>query len=213
MLDPGDRVVGGRLETAAPTLVRLTAARAREGEPAALEAQVVTVREDGPAPTGTVAFRAGHRLLGTAPLDGTGRAVLDGLRLPAGVHPVVASYGGDGTHAPATSPPVPQAVTARVASVVVALAVPERAPGGIRLRAQVLDAATGAVVDDAGGVVTFALDGEPLGSAPLAAGDAVMVLPDLPVGRITARYRGDQEHPGVETVAHATASRDTPGRG
>lgn len=201
MLDPGDRVVGGRLEGSAPTLVRLRVASTPDGVPLALRAHVVTVDERGPAPTGTVAFRTSHRLLGTAPLDGTGTAVLDGVRLPAGVHPVVASYGGDAAHAPATSPPVPQAVVAPVAAVVVALAVPEKTSVGVLLRAQVLDAATGRVVDSVGGQVTFALDGTPLGSAPLEAGEATLLLADLPVGRITARFRGDLEHAPAEGAA------------
>ena len=201
MLDPGDRVVGGRLETAAPTLVRLRVTSAPDGAPVALRASVVTVHDRGPTPTGTVAFRTGHRLLGTAPLDANGTAVLDGVRLPAGVHPVVASYGGDAAHAPATSAPVPQAVVAPVAPVVVALAVPERTSEGVLLRAQILDAATGRTVEGAQGQVTFALDGVPLGSAPLAAGEAAMVLPELPVGRITARFRGDLEHAPAEGAA------------
>jgi hypothetical protein len=201
VLDPGDRVVGGRLEVAAPTLVRLSAtAHVHDGEPAVLEAHVVTVHEGGPAPTGAVAFRTGHRLLGTAPLDPDGIAVLPGVRLPAGVHPVVVSYGGDPHHAPATSAPVPQAVVARAAPVVVALAVPERAADGVVLRAQILDAATGRAVERVEGVVTFALDDEVVGEAALADGEAALVLPQLPVGRITARFRGDPEHAAAEGV-------------
>lgn len=202
MLDPGDHVVGGRLETAAPTLVRLSStARVRDGEPVALQAHVVTVHEGGPAPRGTVAFRTGHRLLGAASLDADGTAVLTGVRLPAGVHPVVASYGGDACHAPATSAPVPQAVVARAAPVVVALAVPERSADGVVLRAQLLDAATGRAVERVDGVVTFALDDEVVGAAELANGEAALVLPQLPVGRITARFSGDPEHAAAEGAA------------
>ena len=208
MLDPGDRVVGGRLDVAAPTLVRLsaTSAAVREGEPAALEAHVVTVHEGGPVPTGTVAFRVGNRLLGAAALDAGGCAVLAGVRLPAGVHPVVASYGGDARHAPATSAPVPQAIVARATPVVVALAVPERLADGVVLRAQVLDAATGRAAEGVAGSVTFALDGEAVGAAPLVDGRAALVLPELRVGRITARYRGDAEHGPAEGVADGLAS-------
>lgn len=201
MLDPGDDLEGGRLETAAPTLVRLSATtHVRDGEPVTLEAYVVTVHEGSPAPTGTVAFRTGHRLLGAAPLDADGTAVLTGVRLPAGVHPVVASYGGDARHAPATSAAVPQAVVALAAPVVVALAVPERGPDGVVLRAQILDAATGRAVERVEGVVTFALDDEVVGEAALADGEAALLLRQLPVGRITARFRGDPEHAAAEGV-------------
>lgn len=207
MLDPGDPVGGGRLEAAA-TLVRLiaTAGPVRDGEPVALEAHVVTVHHGGPAPTGTVAFRAGHRLLGTAPLRPGGAALLSGVRLPAGVHPLVASYGGDACHAPATSAPVPQAIIARAAPVVVALAVPERSGDGVVLRAQVLDAATGRPVEVLEGTVTFALDDQVVGTAQLEEGRATLSVPALPVGRITARYRGDAEHAPAEGTAEGLAS-------
>lgn len=200
MLDHGDRMTVGRLDTAAPTLVRLTPVRPRVGEdePVALCAEVVTVHRDGPVPAGTVAFRAGHRLLGTAPLDARGTAVLDGVLLPAGVHAVVASYGGDAFHAAASSAPVPQAVVAAALPVVVALGVPQRAREGVTLAAEILDAATGRVVEEAEGSVTFALDGALLGSAPLRGGEARLVLPDLPVGRISARFDGDAEHTAAE---------------
>jgi hypothetical protein len=207
VLDPGDRLVGGRLESAAPTLVRLnlSEAHAGDGDPVALEAHVVTVHQQGPAPTGTVAFRSGHRLLGTAPLDGDGVAVLHGVRLPAGVHPVVASYGGDAWHAPATSAPVPQVVVAPAMPGVVALAVPERTADGVVLAAQILDAATGRTVEDAEGVVSFALDDEVVGAADLVAGQATLVLAELPVGRISARFRGDLEHAAAEGSAEGLA--------
>jgi hypothetical protein len=208
VLDHGERVTTGRLEAAAPTLVRLTATRPRvaEGDHVAFRAEVVTVRREGPAPSGTVAFRAGHRLLGTAPLDGKGSAVLDGIRLPAGVHAVVASYGGDAAHAAASSSPVPQAVVAPAAPVVVALAVPERRPAGVALQADILDAATGRIVEEAEGLVTFALDGQLVGSAPLVGGVAVLVLPELPVGRISAQFRGDAEHAAAEGTRPAAGA-------
>lgn len=207
MLDHGDHrddaahVGAGRLFAVAPTLVQVTVAGPGlpEGAPAAFTARVVTVHRDGPVPTGTVAFRAGHRLLGTAPLDSSGTAVLDGVRLPAGVHAVVATYGGDLAHAAASSAPVPQAVVVAAAPVVVALGVPERGPEGVTLTAEILDAATGRVVEEAEGMVTFALDGGILGSAPLRGGEARLPLGDLPVGRISARFHGDAEHAAADS--------------
>lgn len=200
MLDHDDRMTAGRLETSAPTLVRLTVARPRvaEGDPVALRAEVVTLHRGGPVPGGSVAFRAAHRLLGTASLDANGTAVLDGVHLPAGVHAVVASYGGDPGHAAASSAPVPQAVVPAATPVVVALGVPERGPRGVSLVAEILDAATGRVVEEAQGLVTFSLDGRAVGSAPLKGGEACLELPDLPVGRISARFHGDAEYAGAE---------------
>jgi hypothetical protein len=200
VLDHGDGLTTGRLDAAAPTLVRLTATRPQvtDGEPVAFRADVVTVHRDGPVPAGAVAFRAAHRLLGTAPLDASGSAVLDGVHLPVGLHAVVASYGGDPAHAAASSAPVPQAVVAPAVPVVVALGVPERHPRGVALQAEVLDAATGRLVEEAEGFVTFALDDELVGNAPLEGGVALLVLPDLPVGRISARFRGDADHAAAE---------------
>ena len=163
------------------------------------------MHDQAPAPTGSVAFRAGHRLLGTAALDVGGTAVLDGVRLPAGVHPVVASYGGDEWHAPATSAAVPQAVVAPALPVVVALAVPERTAQGVVLTAQILDAADRADGRRRTGRRTFALDDEVVGSAPLQDGEAVLELAALPVGRITARFTGDPEHAAAEGAADGSA--------
>jgi hypothetical protein len=193
--DHGDQATAGRFDTRVPTLVRLTVsgARATEDAPIAFSAQVVTLHRDGVVPGGTVAFRAGHRLLGTAPLDETGTAELHGIRLPAGVHPVVASYGGDPTHAQATSAPVPQAVVAAPSPVMVALSDPRRGPREVVLRAHLLDPVTGYLVDDAVGSVSFAVDGKIVGRAPLAAGEATLAVAQLGPGRVSARFHGDPD--------------------
>ena len=49
-------------------------------------------------PAGTVSFRDGAALLGTATLDGMGRARLTTATLAPGTHPVTAAYGGDGAN-------------------------------------------------------------------------------------------------------------------
>jgi hypothetical protein len=55
-------------------------------------------------PTGTVTFTDGGGSLGTAALDGTGRASLSTSTLLAGPHTLSAVYGGDGNYVPSTSP-------------------------------------------------------------------------------------------------------------
>ncbi len=197
MLDPEGPVTEGRRELAAPTLVRLTVAppRARDAEPVTLQASVITMEGLGRLPTGSVAFRSGHRVLGAAPLDTSGRAVLTGVRLPSGLHPVVASYGGDAWHAAASSAAAPHAAGA---AVVVDLAVPERTLEGVVLRAQILDAATGRIREGAVGQVDFSLDDALLGGAPVSGGASTLVLSELPVGRISARFSGDLEHAAAE---------------
>jgi hypothetical protein len=207
VLDHGDRLTAGRLDGAAPTLVRLSAQRPRvaAGEAAVLVAHVVTVHGEEPTPSGNVAFRAGHRLLGTAPLDAAGTARLDGVRLPTGLHAIVASYGGDAAHAAATSAPVPQAVVVPARPVVVAVEAPLRTARGAVLRAELLDPATGRLVEGASGALTFAVGGQLLGSAPLRGGEATLELADLPEGPVTARFHGDVEHAAADGAAPGAA--------
>jgi hypothetical protein len=212
VLDHGDRLAAGRLEGAAPTLVRLSGRHPHVAaeEPVMLRAEVVAVHADGLVPTGTVAFRAGHRLLGTAPLDVGGVACLDGVRLPAGVHALVASYGGDDCHAAASSAPVPQAVVVPKQTVLVAVQVPGRGTGSALLSAELLDPANGRLVETASGSVTFAVDGQVLGSAPLRGGEAELRLATVPPGRLTARYHGDVEHAAADGIAPPEAGPSVP---
>ncbi len=51
----------------------------------------------GPAPTGTVTFQSGNVVLGSAPLNSSGVAIL-APNLPSGSENVIAIYGGDATH-------------------------------------------------------------------------------------------------------------------
>ena len=202
MLDHGDHLATGRLEVV-PTLVRLSARypHVAAHEPVTLRAEVVPVHPDDDVPTGIVAFRDGHRLLGTAPLDHGGVARLDGVRLAEGVHALVASYGGDEAHAAATSAPVPQAVVVPLRGVRVAVEAPDRAPGQVGLRAELRDPRSGRLLEGATGSVTFALDGEVLGSAPLRFGEADLKLASLGAGHLTARFHGDLEFAAGEGVA------------
>jgi hypothetical protein len=63
------------------------------------------VASTGPPPTGTVTFQSGSVVLGSAPLNSTGVAVL-APSLPAGSENVVAIYSGDATHSGSQSMPV-----------------------------------------------------------------------------------------------------------
>ncbi|MFC7501857.1 Ig-like domain-containing protein, partial [Nocardioides sp. GCM10030258] len=74
------------------------------------------------APSGTVTFRSGDDVLGTAelePVDDRFRATLEVEGLAAGNHQVTATYSGDGSRAASTSPSYTQ-VVARAASRLVA---------------------------------------------------------------------------------------------
>jgi len=56
-----------------------------------------------PIPSGTVTFNTGSTVIGAAPLDSSGVAILL-LNLPSGTYNIVGTYGGDALHSPSTSP-------------------------------------------------------------------------------------------------------------
>ena len=197
MLDRGQEpTAGGGRQVPAPTLVRLTSSRrgVPEGEPLELLAEVVPSRPAPAAPSGTVAFRAAGRTLGESPLDERGCAVLRGVRLTTGVHALTATYSGDRHHAGGSSAPVPQAVVAPAAAVLVAVAAPTRTTEGVRLEAELLDAGTGRLVEDATGTIVFVAAGRQLGQAPLVHGQASVVVAALPEGSLRVVFPGDREH-------------------
>jgi hypothetical protein len=197
VLEPShDDVAGPLVEALAPTLVRLSSSRsgAPEGEPLALAAQVRTLVTGVPAPTGSVSFRASGRLLGTATLDESGQAVLDGVRLDPGLHGITASYLGDEHHAAASSAPLPQAVTAAAAPVVVLVSAPNNGPDGVELEAEVVDPHSGRRAEDATGIVVFTAGNSTIATADLVVGRARTVIAQLPPGRLKATFTGDTEH-------------------
>jgi hypothetical protein len=65
----------------------------------------VVVGASGATPTGTITFTTGTTVIGSSALDSNGVASIS-PNLPTGTFPVVASYGGDATHAPSQSAPV-----------------------------------------------------------------------------------------------------------
>jgi len=61
-----------------------------------------TLAATGPTPTGTITFKSGGKVIGSAPLDPTGVATLTPDLAP-GNYSIIASYGGDSIHSPSTS--------------------------------------------------------------------------------------------------------------
>lgn len=64
-----------------------------------------------PTPTGTITFKNGASIVGSATLDSNAVATLP-LNLPAGTYTIIAYYSGDTTHSPSTSQPVTVSTTA-----------------------------------------------------------------------------------------------------
>lgn len=103
---------------AAPTTIATaamlasTANPATTGQPLTLTANVVTVTASQHSPTGTVTFLDGNTILATAPLNSLGLATYTSAALAPGTHLITASYAGDGTASPSTSPTFSQVITA-----------------------------------------------------------------------------------------------------
>jgi hypothetical protein len=113
---PAAPVVVRQPPTPAATRTLLTAwpAAAVVGTSVRLTARVESDSEA--APSGSVVFRLGDRVLGTARLRPDGSAAsgfIVVLDLPVGEHVIVADYAGDERHAPSRSAPVRQPVVRR----------------------------------------------------------------------------------------------------
>ncbi len=179
-----------------PTLVRLTSVPGRvpEGAELALVAHVRGQGTDQAVPTGRVTFVVGPRTLGTAVLDTSGCARLEGVLLAAGVHALTATYAGDSLHASAVSAPLPQAVTVAAARVAVLVPRPRPVTGGTLLEAELVDSSSGRLVDSASGPLVFRVGGTVVAVAGLQDGHARVVVPTLPEGLLRVAFDGDAEH-------------------
>ncbi len=104
---------------ASTTTLAGSASTAHLGQPVTYTATVAPAASGPgiPTPTGTVTYFDGARVLGTAPLDGSGRATLT-IAPGFGTHSISARFNGDGNARYAASGPdtVRTAVTAAVAS-------------------------------------------------------------------------------------------------
>ena len=148
-----------------------------------------TVTGAGATPTGTVVFKDGGAVIGSAPLNGSGQAALPYGALGAGTHTITAEYGGDTNYAASTSAPFSQTVSqGNSATAVTASANPSAFGQSVTFTASV--SGTGAT---ATGTVTFKDGAATLGTGTLAGGQATFATAALSVGShaITAVYGGD----------------------
>jgi hypothetical protein len=177
---------------------------------------VLTALVTSPAgtPSGTVTFFDGGMLLGSAPLDGSGEAMLS-VSLGVGSHSLTASYPGDAAFAPSTSSPaVPETVNPAGSAVSLDVSTRLTVSGQpVIFTAIVTPLAPGAGTPT--GTVTFWDGNQNLGSVPLAAdGTAVFTDRFAQAGAhaVSAVYSGDgnfttSTSPAVtETVNPAAAT-------
>lgn len=174
------------------TVTGQSASLALSGPSSAVFGQAVTLTATvtPTAATGTVTFRDGASVLGTATLV-AGRAGLTTSALAVGAHAVTASYGGDATYTAASA----TAVTVQVAPAATTLALAASKvtilPGAsLKLTATVAVSAPGKGTPSDS--VTFRDGGTVLGTAALAGGVATLttVPPSSGVHGFTASFAG-----------------------
>jgi hypothetical protein len=138
------------------------------------------------AATGTVTFYHGSTVFGTSSLN-NGTAGYTVSALPVGSHGLTATYNGSQEYLASTSPTVDQVVEKVPTTTALSSSPnPSVTPQNVTFTATV--APTSAT-----GMVTFQAGTTSLGTAPLNAGVATLVVSTLPVGAnaVTAAYGGD----------------------
>jgi uncharacterized protein (TIGR03437 family) len=181
----GSAVAVGRPDTTISTPVL------RSGAPNAGETLTfaVTVTGEGRI-TGIVTFRDNNVIIGTAPVDALGTAVVS-ARLALGNHMIVATYEGDPLNNTSTSGPLFLTVRGAATVTLTSSANPSAAGASVTFTAAVAAAATGGPAVT--GTVTFTDGTRALGSATLVNGQASVVATGLTSGdhSILAGYSGD----------------------
>jgi YVTN family beta-propeller protein len=172
--------------TAAPqaTLTTLTSS----ANPAAYGTSVTytaTVTATAGIPSGSLAFKEGSNVLGSATLDAAGQAVLSLTGMPEGAHFITAEYGGAAQYGPSSSASLRQVINPATTQTTLASSLNPAVYGqAVTLTASVSSAAGTPV-----GSVLFADGGLGITSAPLVSGQATLVV-NLRAGahNLTATY-------------------------
>ena len=152
------------------------------GQSIQLMASVVAVSPGDGVPAGTITFRDGSTVLGTAVLDGSGVATLNITALSVGDHTVTATYSGNGSFTASTSASLTRSVSQAASSVVVTTSVASAAFGEtIMLAATVSVTSPGDAT--ATGTITFFDGATALGTSALDVdGYATLSLSHLSIG-------------------------------
>ena len=144
-------------------------------------------------PTGTVTFKNGVAILGTATLI-NGQATLPASFSTSGTYPLTVVYSGDTNYLTVTSPVLPQIVTGYTAQVSLTSSIsPTLIDSPITLTASVIVTPGQGAPTAPTGTVTFFHGTTPLGTSTVIAGQATLPLTFSSIGTyaITAVYSGD----------------------
>ncbi|WP_167859536.1 Ig-like domain repeat protein [Paenibacillus cymbidii] len=180
------------------------------GEQIKLTATVTKLIGSDTTPTGSVTFKHGTFVIGTATLEANGQATLQTDNLPEAVlnrkvpGDVTAEYSGDDVHTSATSAPSSLTVYKEIETATSVTGDVSAAVYGqpVTFTAQVTPETT--VAGAASGTVDFVLGGATIGSATLDGnGQAVWTTTTLPVmsNSISASYRGANAHRASVTTS------------
>lgn len=139
-------------------------------------------------PTGTVTFYDGVTVLGTQPISVLGVAQFTTSALTGGSHTITASYSGDATFPPATSPPLTQVVQAHATTTALGVDINPSGYGQT-----ITFTATVSSSGSPTGTVTFKDGPTTLATVPLSGNTATLATAALLPGNhaIAATYNGD----------------------
>ncbi|MGA2590052.1 MAG: Ig-like domain-containing protein [Bryobacteraceae bacterium] len=174
-----------------PTATLLTASAnpSAYGQAVAFTATVTSSISGGPTAAGTVTFKNGTSVVGTATLDPQGSAVFTTSTLGAGTYSITAAYSGDASLAKSVSAPLAQTVDPAATATQLISSVNPSAPGESVTFTAIVTCAT----TDAAGLVTFTSGATVLGTSSLVNGSAKLAVNTLLAGAstLTATYAGN----------------------
>ncbi|MEV5001176.1 Ig-like domain-containing protein [Nocardioides sp. LML1-1-1.1] len=175
------------------------------GEAVGLTATVDVLAPGGGTPDGAVQLLVDGNPVGSPVALVNGAASFAPLTsLKAGTHTLAAAYAGSGRYLAGTDQVQQQVSPAGTTVALVASPTPSLQDQEVRLTATVTAASPGS--GSPTGTVTFAANGESIGSAPLSGGSAVLEVSDLAPGsyQLTATYAGDDDYTGsaASPVSH-----------
>jgi hypothetical protein len=182
------------------------------GQSTTLTAIVSAVFPSQAIPNGVVSFYDGASLIGTTPLDATGKATLSPTFATAGGHSLTAVYTGNGFLPASQSIPLTETVNqADTTTSVVSFVNPTDVGQAATLMVQTVPAAGAGV--PTGAVTLFSESNTPLGTVLLINGMAIFAATNLPAGAhfIHASYAGDGNFKASTSPTIAQTVLNVPG--
>lgn len=190
---------GGAFEAQAGTsTTALTASPNPAGEG---QNVILTATVTGSAPTGSVTFKRGSTVLGTATVNASGVATRSTTFSSMGTYSLTASYGGDANNTGSTSPAVSMVVNRDAVTTTTLTATPSPA-----IKGQMVTLTATVTGNNPGGTVTFKNGTTTLGTDGInASGVATLNTSFATVGSysLTATYEGDGSNDGSSSAATA----------